>query len=709
MKRKITRVLAALFAMVMLVSCMSFSAFADDPVEYVEAQGTASNGHVYELYQIFAGTIGEKGEISNATWGANSNPTSESNPIKNQNIGDPVDNTVLNEIKDLTSKTDSEKLATILKYADLNSTPFNTSTTKRIGDSTSSTDFLDQPVDTVGNGDGDTGYRTFTVASGYYLIKDKTGSLDGTESKSYTLYVVKTSNGTINFKTKDSSPTVTKVIDDGSAKGTDKNLVAIGDKISYKIAGTVSSQIGSFKTYYYKFTDTLSAGLTYNKDAKITMTATKADGTGTITQDVTKFFGFSNSNADAANKETKLVWAAADLLKFNNLTAEDKTVDSNGDEVAWTPIVIDTSTTLNITYSATLNQYAQPAVGITDTNKDGNPDYWNSNKIDLTYYNDPNNSGESTSKDKPGDDPTKDPPEPDPKYPKEDTEDVTVHSFTGSLTIEKQNGSNEPLNGAQFTLTLKSKDGVTDLSTVSEKMVVSKTDSTFTKYTGDGSTQVKDKAGNKYYLSDVGVKNEGVAATVSAIQLYTLDGQLLYWKLNKGYGTDGDTSTSSITYTTRNPYNGGTAAGDIGLYDNPKEVYVRTAGTTTTSDVNTAGSYTVTGTVDDSGMLTFTGMCEGVYTLTETQAPSGYQKISPMDITVSFENGSFVVTNNAGATISYVEGDGSYHVVIEDKTAQQLPDTGGIGTTIFYVAGSALALGAIVLLITKKRMSNEVG
>ena len=34
-----------------------------------------------------------------------------------------------------------------------------------------------------------------------------------------------------------------------------------------------------------------------------------------------------------------------------------------------------------------------------------------------------------------------------------------------------------------------------------------------------------------------------------------------------------------------------------------------------------------------------------------------------------------------------------------------LPSTGGMGTTIFYVLGSILAVGAIVLLVTKKRMS----
>ena len=36
-----------------------------------------------------------------------------------------------------------------------------------------------------------------------------------------------------------------------------------------------------------------------------------------------------------------------------------------------------------------------------------------------------------------------------------------------------------------------------------------------------------------------------------------------------------------------------------------------------------------------------------------------------------------------------------------------LPETGGMGTTIFYVVGGLLVLGAVVLLITKKRMSQK--
>jgi LPXTG-motif cell wall-anchored protein len=42
---------------------------------------------------------------------------------------------------------------------------------------------------------------------------------------------------------------------------------------------------------------------------------------------------------------------------------------------------------------------------------------------------------------------------------------------------------------------------------------------------------------------------------------------------------------------------------------------------------------------------------------------------------------------------------------IVNNKGTQLPSTGGIGTTIFYVVGGVLVLAAIILLVTKKRMS----
>ncbi|MBE6746038.1 MAG: LPXTG cell wall anchor domain-containing protein [Ruminococcaceae bacterium] len=41
------------------------------------------------------------------------------------------------------------------------------------------------------------------------------------------------------------------------------------------------------------------------------------------------------------------------------------------------------------------------------------------------------------------------------------------------------------------------------------------------------------------------------------------------------------------------------------------------------------------------------------------------------------------------------------------ETGALLPDTGGIGTTIFYIVGALLVVGAVVVMISRKRMSND--
>ena len=109
----------------------------------------------------------------------------------------------------------------------------------------------------------------------------------------------------------------------------------------------------------------------------------------------------------------------------------------------------------------------------------------------------------------------------------------------------------------------------------------------------------------------------------------------------------------------------------------------------------------------DDGMIAVEGLDADTYYLEETKAPGGYNKLAgPVTVvishTVTDEGAQMTHTLKQDATDVAVE-----RVEIENKSGTELPSTGGIGTTIFYVLGSILVIGAVVLLIAKKRMSTS--
>ena len=124
---------------------------------------------------------------------------------------------------------------------------------------------------------------------------------------------------------------------------------------------------------------------------------------------------------------------------------------------------------------------------------------------------------------------------------------------------------------------------------------------------------------------------------------------------------------------------------------------------------DTAGNYRVAAAGEDGATTTITvkngkvniyGLAGKTYTLTETKAPDGYNKLVTPE-TVNLTDGS-----KASATIeseTYVDGG----VVVKNNAGTVLPSTGGMGTTLFYVIGGGLMVAAVVLLVTKKRMEHK--
>lgn len=125
-------------------------------------------------------------------------------------------------------------------------------------------------------------------------------------------------------------------------------------------------------------------------------------------------------------------------------------------------------------------------------------------------------------------------------------------------------------------------------------------------------------------------------------------------------------------------------------------------------------------TTPADGVIVVKGVKSGRYEITEFKAPDGYNKLTtPVTVeavktsstttskTVYLdENGN--VTNETTATEVKVElaNIAATAVVVVNKAGTELPSTGGMGTTVFYVLGAVLVLGAVVLLVTKKRMSD---
>lgn len=165
-----------------------------------------------------------------------------------------------------------------------------------------------------------------------------------------------------------------------------------------------------------------------------------------------------------------------------------------------------------------------------------------------------------------------------------------------------------------------------------------------------------------------------------------------YWKLKDG------------SYTTDDPNAEGM---DQSKYENITTKYTKTVETTT---IVKTENVTCTGTVGADGVLRFEGLAAGTYTITEIEAPSGYNLLKdPITVEIGFTAPEEIDSTDCTWTYTgtdIVNGTNNKVTVINQAGAE-LPSTGGAGTALFYIVGGILAVGAAVLLVTKRRMRNE--
>lgn len=231
--KKVKRMLALLAAFA-LVLAMAVPAFAGEANLYTISVPEGSN-HTYQVYQIFTGDY-SNGKLSNVKWGKNSK-----NRDEGVDVGGKVSENVLNQLAAVVSSSDADKLAVIEQYANLS----------------------ENGMDTVSES------KSIKVAAGYYLFKDTTTGISG---NTYIAEVV----GDVRIKAKNSHvPGFEKKLKDKNDT-TDNDFggwqdVAdhdIGDKIPFKLEGTVPADYDAeYTSYYFAFHDEEEAGLTFNKDS----------------------------------------------------------------------------------------------------------------------------------------------------------------------------------------------------------------------------------------------------------------------------------------------------------------------------------------------------------------------------------------------------------------------------------------------------------
>lgn len=110
------------------------------------------------------------------------------------------------------------------------------------------------------------------------------------------------------------------------------------------------------------------------------------------------------------------------------------------------------------------------------------------------------------------------------------------------------------------------------------------------------------------------------------------------------------------------------------------------------SDIANGATYVTTNV---SGAAEFAGLENGTYELIEITAPDGYNKIKGVAATITINEGDTSTT----AQLTKTQG-------IANNAGTQLPSTGGIGTTIFYIVGGMLLVGAAIVLVARRKASN---
>lgn len=308
------------------------TAYAGEVTISKTATETDANALSYNAFKLFNATNNDDGSVSNITW-----------------VNDDTKNAVLDVI---TANDPAYAGTTAQAAAEWIASKVTGTGSTTIVDASSIANQIAVAVsgkaatETLGSG------TATTLESGYWLFVTNSNSTKGAVDNAGTSPIFAVVGGNaLTITPKTGTPTVNKTIKSDQAGEYGKVADSqVGQVVEYKLAGTVASNIATYSTYSYTFTDELSAGieLTSTKEVKVTIDNT----------DVT-------AKADIHYADNKLTVA------FDNLFAAKDGINANSN--------------VTVTYRAKLTSAA--IIGGAG----------NSNTVALTYSNNPNTDSKGTS------------------------------------------------------------------------------------------------------------------------------------------------------------------------------------------------------------------------------------------------------------------------------------------------------------------------